>query len=599
MKQLIFFLFLIICSTTVFNQAIPQIDSLKQLIPQKKDTALVHLYEELERLYFQYRLSNDSIEKYFNLSMELANEIGYEEVAREFSYRSSLLSYRKGEYENAVKSIKAYILEREEENDLEQIVKGKSTLGSFYYKQIKFEEAVSILLETIELSEEIEDKRELYLIYNRLASIHQEMDDFAQSTKYYRLAKEYIQHIPAEYIPTSEITLFHNIATNFYNQNEWDSTRYYTDLVLEKARKIDYQNGINLGLSMQMYMASEKEEYEQVLGFANQLLVSYEKSKSMDLEWTLDAFRHKAIALTHLSRYNEALEVSREMEALAEQCEILTCKEKVTWIQYFINRERGNYEQALTFMEEHFEVRDSMINEETEKHIQGLQERYETAQKEKAIAELNQQNQEQSFSLQKRNYLIGGISLASLLLILSVYWFSQQKIARESQQKSEAEQRLLRVQMSPHFIFNSLANIQSFLLEEKDNQKGVQYLSQFATLMRQILDQSRERYISVEEEVETLKNYLSLQKVRHQDRFDYQIEVDEKIETWETLIPPLMTQPFVENAIQHSQIQQLKDGCIKVVFKKENDHIMVAIEDNGIGRKNTLKINAQGTHKSL
>ncbi|MEL6720790.1 MAG: tetratricopeptide repeat protein, partial [Bacteroidota bacterium] len=345
MKQLIFFLFLIICSTTVFNQAIPQIDSLKQLIPQKKDTALVHLYEELERLYFQYRLSNDSIEKYFNLSMELANEIGYEEVAREFSYRSSLLSYRKGEYENAVKSIKAYILEREEENDLEQIVKGKSTLGSFYYKQIKFEEAVSILLETIELSEEIEDKRELYLIYNRLASIHQEMDDFAQSTKYYRLAKEYIQHIPAEYIPTSEITLFHNIATNFYNQNEWDSTRYYTDLVLEKARKIDYQNGINLGLSMQMYMASEKEEYEQVLGFANQLLVSYEKSKSMDLEWTLDAFRHKAIALTHLSRYNEALEVSREMEALAEQCEILTCKEKVTWIQYFINRERGNYEQ--------------------------------------------------------------------------------------------------------------------------------------------------------------------------------------------------------------------------------------------------------------
>ncbi|MEL6717914.1 MAG: histidine kinase, partial [Bacteroidota bacterium] len=257
------------------------------------------------------------------------------------------------------------------------------------------------------------------------------------------------------------------------------------------------------------------------------------------------------------------------------------------------------YEQALTFMEEHFEVRDSMINEETEKHIQGLQERYETAQKEKAIAELNQQNQEQSFSLQKRNYLIGGISLASLLLILSVYWFSQQKIARESQQKSEAEQRLLRVQMSPHFIFNSLANIQSFLLEEKDNQKGVQYLSQFATLMRQILEHSRERYISVEEEVETLKNYLSLQKVRHQDRFDYQIEVDEKIETWETLIPPLMTQPFVENAIQHSQIQQLKDGCIKVVFKKENDHIMVAIEDNGIGRKNTLKINAQGTHKSL
>lgn len=599
MKQLIVFFLFIGYGLSISCQDLTQIDSLKRLIPQKKDTALVHLYEELERLHFQYHLPNDSIEKYFRLSMKLAEEIDYEDVTKKFSYRLSLLLYRKGAYKEAIKSVQEYILESIQREDLEGEAKGKSTLGSFYNRQAKYKEAVAVLLEAVELSKKIGDKKELYLIYNRLASILQEMKDFKESTKYYSLAQNHLLYIPKEYLPTSEITLFYNIATNFFNQNRLDSAQYYTNLVLEKAQKIDYQNGINQGLSMQMYIASAEENHEQVLLFANKLIAFYENSENVDLEWYLDALRNKAIALTQLKQYNEALGVSELMESLAEQCELLICKEKVIWIKYFINRESGNYEQALTFVEQHFKVRDSMLNEEKEKHIQELQERYETVQKEKSIVELNQQNQEQFFRLQKRNYLIIGVCLASLLLLSSVYWFSQQKIAKEAQQKIEAEQRLLRVQMNPHFIFNSLANIQSFLLEEKDNKKGVYYLAQFADLMRKILEHSREPYISIEEEVQMLKNYLSLQKARHQDRFDYQIEMDENITVSETLIPPLITQPFVENAIQHSQIQQLEEGYIKIIFKKGIDSVVITVEDNGVGRKNTLNIKTEIPHKSL
>ncbi|MEM8524209.1 MAG: histidine kinase [Bacteroidota bacterium] len=600
MKQSVVLFFCLLHCTFIFTQATTQqIDSLKALIPQKADTALVHLYEELERIYFQYRMSNDSVEKYFNLSMELAEKIDYEEVSAEFFYRKSLLLYRKGRYEKAIESVKKYIAEQEEAADLENVVKGKSTLGSFYYKQNKYEEAVNILLETIELSEGIDDKTELYLIYNRLASINQDMGELDQSTKYYELARQHLQYIPEVYMPTSEITLLYNIAINFHNKNELDSAGHYANLVLEKAHKINNQSGINKARTIQMHIALSEKQYEQVLQFANQLLGAYEKNTSTDLEWHLDAFRGKAIALTHLGRYEEALAVSQTMEALASSCELFICREKVIWVKYLINRESGNYEQALNFIEQHFEVTDSMGNEEKEKYIQGLQEKYETVQKEKAIVELNQQNQEQVFRLQRRNYLMAGISLLCVLVILSIYWFSQQKIAKEAQQKIEAEQRLLRVQMNPHFIFNSLANIQSFLLEEKDNEKGVQYLSQLATLMRQVLEHSREQYINVEDEVQTLENYLSLQKVRHQERFNYQIEVDQNIEGWETLIPPLMTQPFVENAIQHSQIQQLEDGNIKVLFQKREDSIIVKIEDNGVGRKNALKLQAENAHKSL
>jgi len=598
-KQLVILILCLVHSLSIFTQVALQIDSLKQLIPQKEDTALVQLYAEIERLYFQYRLSNDSIEKYFNLSSGLAEEIDYKPITDKFLYRQSLLFYRKGAYEKAVESVKKYIEEREEAKDLRQVIKGKSTLGSFFSKQAKYEEAVAIFLECIELSESIGDKGELYLIYNRLADIMESMLNLEKAAVYYRQAQSNLQYIPPEYLSTSEVTLTYNIATNFYKMNNLDSASYYTNLVLEKSQKIEYKEGLNLGLFMQMYIASKEEDYTKMLKSANQLLASYSDDAHGDIEWYLDIFRNKAIALTHLKRYNEAFAVSNKMEKFIENCELLICKEKVIWIQYFINRESGNFEQALTLIERHHEIKDSMLNEEKEKHIQSLQERYETAQKEKAIVELNQQNQEQSFSLQKRNYLIAGLSLAGILLLLSLYWFLQQRIAKESQQKSEAEQRLLRVQMSPHFIFNSLANIQSFLLEEKDHKKGVQYLSQFATLMRQILEHSREQYISVEEEVQTLENYLSLQKARHQDRFNYQIQVDETIELWETLIPPLMTQPFVENAIQHSQVQQLEDGYINVLFKKAKNSIIVSIEDNGVGRKNTLKINAESSHKSL
>ncbi|MEN0048223.1 MAG: histidine kinase [Bacteroidota bacterium] len=599
MKRLFTSLLFIGYCTLLSCQHLAQIDSLKRLIPQKEDTALIHLYEELERLYFQYHLSTDSVEKYFQLSMELAEDIDYEEVIKEFSYRQSLLFYRKGEYNRAVESVRMYILERQQKRDAEGMVKGKSTLGSFYNRQTKYQEAVAILLEAIELSDEIKDKKELYLIYNRLASIFQEMDDFEQSTEYYNLAKSHIQYIPKAYLPTSEITLLYNIATNFYNQDQLDSARYYTNLVLEKAQKINYEEGIHQGLFMQMYIATEAEEDELVLRFANELIAFYGEGKSRNLEWHLTALRSKAIALANLKRHQEAMEVSTQMEVLAAHCELLICEERVKEVKYLISRERGDYEQSIAFAEDYYEFKDSMLNAEKEKYIQELQERYETTQKEKTIIELDQQNQEQSFRLQKRNYLIAAISLSALLLLLSLYWFFQQKIAKEAQQKIEAEQRLLRVQMNPHFIFNSLANIQSFLLEEKDSQKGILYLSQFATLMRQILEHSREQYISVEEEIQMLENYLALQKARHQDRFSYQIKVDEKIEIWDTLIPPLMTQPFVENAIQHSRIQDLEDGYISLVFKKETDRVVVIVEDNGIGRKKTLNIKTENAHKSL
>jgi len=147
------------------------------------------------------------------------------------------------------------------------------------------------------------------------------------------------------------------------------------------------------------------------------------------------------------------------------------------------------------------------------------------------------------------------------------------------------EQKALQSMMNPHFIFNSLGSIQTYLLEKKSNEAGL-YLSQFARLIRQNLNAINAASINLEEEIDRLKNYLDLEKLRMENKFDYNIEVDENVEEADVQIPSMIIQPFVENAIWHG-IAALEDkGQINIKFQMQDEKSMtVIIEDNGIGIK--------------
>jgi len=147
------------------------------------------------------------------------------------------------------------------------------------------------------------------------------------------------------------------------------------------------------------------------------------------------------------------------------------------------------------------------------------------------------------------------------------------------------EQKALQSMMNPHFIFNALGSIQNYLLQKKSGEAGL-YLSQFARLIRQNLNAINAASINLEEEIDRLKNYLDLEKMRMENKFDYTIEVDEKVEADEIQIPSMIIQPVVENAIWHG-IAALEDkGQINIRFKmKDEKSINVIVEDNGIGMK--------------
>jgi LytS/YehU family sensor histidine kinase len=162
------------------------------------------------------------------------------------------------------------------------------------------------------------------------------------------------------------------------------------------------------------------------------------------------------------------------------------------------------------------------------------------------------------------------------------------------------EQRLLRAQMNPHFIFNSLASIQNFVINEDADQASI-YLSRFSQLVRNILDNSVEEYISLEKEINTIENYLELQQVRYAGKFSYRITLDKKIDPENTRIPPMLAQPFIENAIEHGIRHKGSPGNIDIRFELQDGLIRFTVEDDGVGRQKAQEIESkQGSrHRSM
>lgn len=180
--------------------------------------------------------------------------------------------------------------------------------------------------------------------------------------------------------------------------------------------------------------------------------------------------------------------------------------------------------------------------------------------------------------------------------------FMRQEIEQKKFDNEQLNHRLLRTQMNPHFIFNSLATIQNYLFENEP-QKTALYLAKFSKLMRQILESSREDFVSLHQEIQTLDNYLQLQKMRFGDKLTYHIEVAPGIDPDELLIPPMFAQPFIENSIEHGLLHKAGEGLVQIRFSldTEQDILLLEVKDNGVGleQAKTLRSELKKEHKSL
>ncbi|WP_028980121.1 histidine kinase [Sporocytophaga myxococcoides] len=206
--------------------------------------------------------------------------------------------------------------------------------------------------------------------------------------------------------------------------------------------------------------------------------------------------------------------------------------------------------------------------------------------------DIEKQRTELNKSAQERLWIIFGFSGGLALIFLAFGYYSQRKNARESQLKFanlEIQQRLLRSQMNPHFLFNSLNSIQGFI-NSNNSDKANRFLACYARLMRSILENTSKEMVSLHSELEALKSYIELEQMRLGNSFTYQIEVKD-IESDMIAIPPMLIQPYVENSIMHGLRHKASGGLLKISIFPSEGFLNCYIYDNGIGREASKVIN--------
>lgn len=254
----------------------------------------------------------------------------------------------------------------------------------------------------------------------------------------------------------------------------------------------------------------------------------------------------------------------------------------------------GNYKLALAHYNKYMAYKDSSFNAKSLLESQAYKLQFEFDKKEDSLKQ-TQLITETNLKVEKKQkyfYWIGLAMLALLSFFVFLSFRNQKKINRlaaetHAKEKAQLELQTLRAQLNPHFIFNCISSIDG-LIQNNEKYDATNYLNKFAKLMRNVLEDSKEDSVTFSNDIETLKLYLDLEQLRNEDKYSTQLIVPEELLNSNYIVPPLVIQPFVENAIKHGlKNKPGKNGLLKIEVKQVEDHLQYIISDNGIGRQAT------------
>ena len=272
--------------------------------------------------------------------------------------------------------------------------------------------------------------------------------------------------------------------------------------------------------------------------------------------------------------YTKALEIYKFNNNVKEEIEV---RDKLVAISIMF----GDYVTALNNQI----VRDSLQLKvgqlENNRLLDFANVNYTVKQKE---IEINHQKEINS----RNQWLLLSTILFFVMLSVAVAFYIYNTKLRAANKASKLEQSLLRIQMNPHFIFNTLAAIQNITLEGNPL-KSSNYIAKFSKLIRQNFDYVKKEYISLDKEIAMVSNYIETQQLRFNNIFTYAIDIDDTIETATINVPPMLLQPFVENAIEYGLKEKQEDGKLLIKIEKESKDLRFIILDNGLGRSAKAK----------
>lgn len=309
-------------------------------------------------------------------------------------------------------------------------------------------------------------------------------------------------------------------------------------------------------------------------------------------------------------KYDEAIPYLEESIKDADVDDDLLVRKDATRKLSEVYKYKGDYTKALETYQEYVAVVDTLYVRKEQEIARAARFNRELAAKQSRISGLEQERElnqskyslaltEQKLvaeSIKRQNWIIYSLIFGMLLMGLAAYFFyrsnKQQKLANNL-----LALRSLRSQMNPHFIFNALNSVNNFIAKS-DERSANRYLSDFSTLMRAVLENSDEDFIPLSKELELLELYTKLEHSRFSDKFDYLILVDEGIDIDAFQIPPMLLQPYIENAIWHGLRYREDKGFLKIELKQKDKFALeISITDNGIGRKKSAALKTQNQKK--
>ncbi|MEK6616651.1 MAG: tetratricopeptide repeat protein [Bacteroidota bacterium] len=476
-----------------------KIDSLMVLL--KNDIEDTNKITHLNILCREHiNISNyDTAFHYVNATLQLAKQLNFSKgIATAYNNIGTINNYQ-GNYdtalENYFKALKIY----EAVNDKYGMALSYNNIGIIYDEQGNYDKALENYFTALKIKKEIGDKKSIATSYANIGVVFDEQGKTDNAMENYLNAFKIYEAIGDKYCMALS---YNNIGIIYNNQGRYE-------------------------LALKNYFKSLKIEEE--IGDKQGIASSYN-----NIGIVYKNLKQSVLAMEY---YNKALDVSKEIGSKEDI--------KESYQNFFeIYVQISDYKNAYEYYRLYSQIKDSIFDEEGNKHITEMQTKYETEKKDKTI-------QIQQLLIQKKEYQLYRLLAFAVLIVIITILLMQQYRSRTKQRTTELQQKLLRAQMNPHFLFNSLFSIQSFMLENNSEDAAV-YLAKFAELMRQILDNSREEYIPIQKEIKTLENYLDLQKLRYEDKFDYKIILDEQIDAEFTAIPPMLAQPFIENVIEHA-----------------------------------------------
>jgi sensor histidine kinase YesM len=441
----------------------------------------------------------------------------------------------------------------------------------------------------LEIRKAINNER-MFNNYIKLSIVQELLGDREKMDFYLEMAKDEMSK--RDSVTPRNKALFYNQLGDIYNKSGLnDSSIACYRKVISNSEQIGWKLGIATGIGNIAEIFYEEELIDSAIFYHKKSLkLSQDISNNIS---TTEEYLALAKLYDEIGKYdsvmyfaNNALQMAKKGDLLLEQS--ITLK----FIANFYSAQK-NYLQANNYLKQHYIIKDSISSTEVKNNVADLETRYETKMKEQQIELLTSENQLKN---QRMWLFVAATIILILTILIGMFIFIRNK-KENLQRQEDLKQQLLRSQMNPHFLFNALGSIQNFMLKN-ETKRAARYLNNFASLTRNILEHSSRELVSVTDEIETLRSYMELEKMRMEDHFEFEILYDKNLETDFINIPPMLIQPFIENAIKHGLNNINYKGLLELKFEDRGTVLHIEITDNGVGIKNA-ELNKSKKHRSM